>query len=730
MKKAILLLLFEGIFLLGLSQWHFHNPLPQGHTLRDVHFFDSNTGLAVGDAGTILRTRDGGQTWEFIATHTNLSLYSVTFISDDKGFACGDDGLLLCTEDGGESWEHIFSGFNYSFRDILAGPYPRIMAVGGEGVMILSEDGGLTWTALTSGVSCGLNSLYCMNAFTSWAVGDQGTILYSHDGGERWNPSESGTFVRLNKIMFTDENNGWIVGDQGILLFTKDGGEKWERQDLGIKDDLYGLCFCDLQTGWIVGSEGTILCTQDGGADWELQETDVSLPLLAVCSCSSKHGYAIGECGITLKTINGGSPWTTLSSGFYSGTLQYGGFTDDQHGWTCGWSGEIFHSEDEGITWTSSGSVPGYIGSMSDIAFSASDKGWFVSSGNWDDKNALLFTRDQGETWDTGYFAPGYWDTYCKISFVSPDTGWVGGMTIIEDPIRGFLMEYVVLRTYNGGQSWFRKIFKKPDILIWYTELLDIFFLDKKHGWAIGFSIGMNEYTGEMYSTRELLRTSNGGISWQIIPVDFDRIFQPVKIYFATTNIGWAYWGGGTIIYKTENGGRTWEEISFPGPVYDICFSDQDNGYFVSRNGNIYKTMDGGLTWTAQMSPTTYDLHRILFTESGNGWIYGEGSTILHLADTTTVGYEKVAFSPEAALHVYPNPFLESTIIAYELEETCRVNLSIYNYCGQLIDELVNEIKAPGVYQYVWPSRHIPPGVYVCKLIVNNQPVIKKLLRI
>jgi hypothetical protein len=43
--------------------WYWQNPLPTGQTLKDVHVFDENTKIAVGKAGTIIKTTDGGISW-------------------------------------------------------------------------------------------------------------------------------------------------------------------------------------------------------------------------------------------------------------------------------------------------------------------------------------------------------------------------------------------------------------------------------------------------------------------------------------------------------------------------------------------------------------------------------------------------------------------------------------------------------------------------------------------
>jgi photosystem II stability/assembly factor-like uncharacterized protein len=60
-------------------QWVWQNPLPQGNTLQDFSFIDTNNGFAVGARGTILKTTDGGNNWELIAGETEGDLYSVSF---------------------------------------------------------------------------------------------------------------------------------------------------------------------------------------------------------------------------------------------------------------------------------------------------------------------------------------------------------------------------------------------------------------------------------------------------------------------------------------------------------------------------------------------------------------------------------------------------------------------------------------------------------------------------
>jgi Uncharacterized protein related to plant photosystem II stability/assembly factor len=169
-KLSILPLL---IFILTLcytsypqSDWYWQNPLPQGNTLNGVCFTDANTGTAVGNGGTILRTTDGGITWTRQESGTTLDLYGVSFSNADTGTIVGgreiyyiDDyrdfyGIILHTTNGGVTWtkqlEGSFQLFSVSFTDNNTGT-----AVGCDGsfgfdyLILRTTDGGTTWTEMS-----------------------------------------------------------------------------------------------------------------------------------------------------------------------------------------------------------------------------------------------------------------------------------------------------------------------------------------------------------------------------------------------------------------------------------------------------------------------------------------------------------------------------------------------------------------------------------------------------
>lgn len=66
-----------------------------------------------------------------------------------------------------------------------------------------------------------------------------------------------------------------------------------------------------------------------------------------------------------------------------------------------------------------------------------------------------------------------------------------------------------------------------------------------------------------------------------------------------------------------------------------VCFPTAAIGYSCGHGGNIYKTTDGGLTWSKMTTGVTYDLYSIDFATPTDGWACGERGTILRTLDGT-----------------------------------------------------------------------------------------------
>lgn len=147
-----------------------------------------------GERARVLRTRDGGLTWEasttpLIAGSNSTGIFSLAFYDRHQGIAVGGDyrkeaesnDNLARTMDGGRHWSAIGTTRLPAFRSAVAflpgSKGHGLIAVGPQG-SDLSLDGGASWTSL--GGPQGLHALAVAGAarlVAAWAVGENGRIV-------------------------------------------------------------------------------------------------------------------------------------------------------------------------------------------------------------------------------------------------------------------------------------------------------------------------------------------------------------------------------------------------------------------------------------------------------------------------------------------------------------------------------------------------------------------------
>jgi len=100
----------------------------------------TNGTFVTGRNGTILRTTDGGVSWQAVPSGTTWDLYSMTLFQTYYGYAvmyvCGPGGLVRKSTDGGTTWIQMSSGVTANLKRITILSFPRITAIGTGGIMI------------------------------------------------------------------------------------------------------------------------------------------------------------------------------------------------------------------------------------------------------------------------------------------------------------------------------------------------------------------------------------------------------------------------------------------------------------------------------------------------------------------------------------------------------------------------------------------------------------------
>jgi photosystem II stability/assembly factor-like uncharacterized protein len=251
-------------------------PLVKG-TMHEALFaiaFDQDAGVAVGAAGAILSTADGGKTWKPLASApTQLSLLGVD-IRQQRQIAVGQMGLVLLNEAGG-GWQKMDTGTTERLFAVSTNSKGLTAAVGSFGTVLKSADGGHTWAAVapdwTSHAEEGMQPhLYAVNVDEQGAItiaGEFGLILRSTDGGTNWKPVSRGD-ASIFALELREDGVGYAVGQDGIVLRTNDGGVRWSVVQVPTKAILLGVH--STSDGHIVMTGmREMLTSDDDGKTWK-----------------------------------------------------------------------------------------------------------------------------------------------------------------------------------------------------------------------------------------------------------------------------------------------------------------------------------------------------------------------------------------------------------------------------------------------------------------------------
>ena len=212
--------------------------VPTRATLTGVHLFDLTRGWAVGHDATILRTRDGGLTWEtvFSAPEAERPLLDLWFKSAEHGFAVGAYGYFLETRDGGDTWEaRTISDSDHHLNHIVGASSKRLYIAGEAGTLLRSDDGGNNWEPLPSPYGGSFFGALPLDGERVYIYGLRGHLYSSEDAGSSWRSISTGTQSLLTDGIKLDGRGMLFTGMGGTVLIGERSVRPFQRADhLGI----------------------------------------------------------------------------------------------------------------------------------------------------------------------------------------------------------------------------------------------------------------------------------------------------------------------------------------------------------------------------------------------------------------------------------------------------------------------------------------------------------------
>ena len=252
--------------------------------LTDVFFINENLGWAVGESGTTLRTRDGGNTWNAQATKASFRKDTVDL-------------------------QQKFRNLQQRQQTNATRPKRR--------------------QRVASPITCRFDSVYFIDANQGWAAGGfqlpyvnrtQAVIARTRDGGITWQPVENLPIPRLRKIEFSSPGRGIAYGDSGNVFTggifeTSDAGNSWSA--ISRQTDAAWIDGEQTKDHFVTINGAGQLGRFDNNGRYEAavllgDPAAETIDFRCVKMIDDNQGVAVGTQGRLFKTENGGLSWQRL----------------------------------------------------------------------------------------------------------------------------------------------------------------------------------------------------------------------------------------------------------------------------------------------------------------------------------------------------------------------------------------------------------------------------------
>lgn len=556
----------------GNTGWFWSNPLPQGNTLTKADTIGGRAYVA-GEAGTIMRSDNGGATWTGIRSGLPAAMSDVRTIraiTPDTVIFSSDCGLRR-TDDGGATVRRLpWSSSDVSCSSpIVSLSFPTTTSgylLLATGDILQTQDGGDSWRKVTAptgtpaaGGGTAPNDIW-FSSPTAGVVSVGTNIFYTTDSGASWTGVQAVPGLGALRFEFISSTEGFAFGSKSGLYKTTNGGATWTlvAGDGTIEGNSVSSLSCaDANACLAATSDGaSILRTTDGGTTWTALKASTRATY-AVGFTSATHALAVGAGSVIVSTDDAGQNWTPINSeaaGQYyrahvdgpTSAVLFGGGT------------AMARTTDAGASFkpiVTYGLAP-----ILDAAFPTLQRGYVL-----DTRNELTRSDNGGTTWrvlDLAGARPN--------ALYSPNEKTL--LLIGSKGVRRSEDAGISFKTVGKGK--FRKLkFSSAD----------------KAGSAV-----------VVYGSSNIAVSKDDGKTFKL--VNKSKKIKTIKLLdFADAKNGFLTDKSGEL-WITKDGGKKWTRSETTGfnTIRSLALTDSKHGYIGDGSGSVYVTSDGGATWSQQ----------------------------------------------------------------------------------------------------------------------------------
>jgi len=263
--------------------------------------------VAVGERGHILISTDGGETWQQQQVPTRTMLTGVYFHDRNLGWVVGHDSAILRTADGGVTWELVSWApeDENPFFDVWFSDADNGVVIGAYGGYYETTDGGTTWSSRwISEDDWHLHKIVPSHGGRLYIAGEAGSVYRSDDNGENWVTLPTLYQGSYFGVLPLEGDNVLLFGLRGHLFRSENAGESWEELETGTVAMLTDGQLLGDGTVLITGLGGTVLTSSDGGRSFELHQQANRRGISAAVETGDGALLLVGEFGVKTAALS------------------------------------------------------------------------------------------------------------------------------------------------------------------------------------------------------------------------------------------------------------------------------------------------------------------------------------------------------------------------------------------------------------------------------------------
>lgn len=264
---------------------------------------------------SIIRSKDGGNTWKEINIGLTNFRFSSLAIMDSTLFAGTEGGGVFQFDDRSYTWTAVRWGLKNPYITAMV-VMDTTLYVGTSTGVFRSDDRGRTWTEIGT-ISAGLTNTSVWSlavlGMTIFAGTKGGGVFRSEDGCNTWIEVNRG-LTNIRVVLLSVLNNTLYAGTSNGLFRSEDGGNTWISTNKGL-GDYYVFSLANLDKTLYAGTNGGgVFRSDDGGNSWA-RVNGLRQPVIYSLVVLNKTLY-VGTMDGVFRSEDGGNSWTSINIGF------------------------------------------------------------------------------------------------------------------------------------------------------------------------------------------------------------------------------------------------------------------------------------------------------------------------------------------------------------------------------------------------------------------------------